>query len=251
MNLKSILRSTQSAFPFIRPWKFEAYNFGTRHFGWHVEAEFRLLAGLAPVSLALDIGGNWGQSIHALQRLARPGRIISFEPNPVLAARLQRRFAGDAAVEIRNFALSNAAGEFTLHVPRYGNYLYDGLASLKVEEARDWFTPERFAWFNPARLHIDSAIVTTATLDSLALSPAVVKIDVQGAEELVVEGGLATFDRCKPFTIMECPTARIVEQLSGVGLQAYHYHQGKLQHWEHHDSNVVFMTDAHRATLGL
>ena len=251
MKLKSVLRSVQSTVPFIRPFKFEAYNFGTRHFGWPVEPEFRLLASLPPASLALDIGGNWGQSIHALKRLARPAKIISFEPNPVLASRLQRRFAGDGSVEIRACALSNAEGEFTLYMPRYGNYLYDGLASLKYEEARDWFTAERFAWFDPARLHIDSATVKTVTLDSLGLSPAVVKIDVQGAEELVIEGGIGTFDRCKPITIMECPTASIIAQLSEIGLHAYFYDEGKLKHWEGHNSNVVFMTDQHRAALGL
>lgn len=251
MKLKSVLRSAQSTIPFIRPFKFEAYNFGTRYLGWPLEPEFRLLASLGPASLALDVGGNWGQSIYALKRTARPAKIISFEPNPVLAGRLQRRFANDGSVDIHGCALSNSRGEFTLYMPRYGNYLYDGLASLKYEEARDWFTPERFAWFDPARLSIESATVETMTLDSLALSPAVVKIDVQGAEELVVEGGIETFDRCKPITIMECPTARIVSQFSEMDLHAYFYNEGQLQHWEGHNSNVVFMTDAHRTTLGL
>lgn len=251
MKLKSILRSAQSTAPFIRPLKFDAYNFGTRHFGWPVEPEFRLLTGLAPASLALDVGGNWGQSIHALRRTARPAKIISFEPNPVLGSRLQRCFTNDGSIEIRTCALSNTEGKFTLYMPRYGGYLYDGLASLKYEEARDWFTSERFAWFDPSKLHIDSATVQTVTLDSLGLSPAVVKIDVQGAEDLVVEGGLATFDRCKPLLIMECPTRSIVTQLAGIGLHAYFYDDGKLKHWEEHNSNVVFMTDQHRAALSV
>ncbi len=66
MKLKSILRSVQSVAPLIRPVKFEVYNFGTRFFGRPLEPEFRLLSGLGPTSLALDVGGNWGQSIYAL-----------------------------------------------------------------------------------------------------------------------------------------------------------------------------------------
>jgi FkbM family methyltransferase len=251
MTLKSVLRSAQSTVPFIRPLKFEAYNFGTRVFGWPLEPEFRLLASLEPASLALDVGGNWGQSIHALKRMARPAKIISFEPNPVLARRLQRRFANDRSVEIRTCALSSADGEFELYMPWYGNYLYDGLASLKYDEARNWFTRDRFAWFDPDKLHVENATVRTVTLDSLGLAPAVIKIDVQGAEEAVVEGGMNTFDRCKPVTIMECPTAAVISRLSNVGLDAYFYDQGKLKDWKEHHSNVIFMTGEHRATLGL
>ena len=251
MKLKAILRTAQSAVPFIRPVKFEAYNLGTRLVGLPLEPEFRLLSKLERAVLALDIGGNWGQSIHALKRTAKPEGIIAFEPNPVLAARLKRRFAADRAVEIRCYALSNSEGEFNLYLPWYGNYPYDGLASLDYNEARGWFTQDTFAWFDPKKLRIETVVVKTRTLDSLDLAPDMVKVDVQGAEEMVVEGGVATFERCRPITIMESPTANIVNILSKFKLYAYFYHDGKLKDWKDRATNVVFMTDTQRRRLAL
>ncbi len=251
VGLHSFIRAAQSRAPWIRPLKFAAYNFATQHFGWHVEPEFRLLSQLAPSGLALDIGGNWGQSVLALQRMAQPSQIVSFEPNPVLAARLSRKFSSAAGVSVQQLALSDAAGSFTLYIPRYHNYIYDGLASLDRREAEGWFTPERFAGFNPARLHVDAVEVETRTLDSFGLKPEIIKIDVQGAEPLVVAGGARTFAECRPATIMECPDAAMVDCMAGFGLVAYHFDGAKLGDWRNHDNNVIFLSDEHRAKIGL
>ena len=118
MQAMRVLRSLQCYAPFVRPMKFRAYNEATKRLGWRVEPEFKYLCRLAPVGLALDIGGNWGQSIYALERTAKPARTISFEPNPVLAARLENEFSSLARVEIRSCALGNVAGEFDLFVPQ-------------------------------------------------------------------------------------------------------------------------------------
>jgi hypothetical protein len=68
--------------------KFAFYNLATQMLGRPMEMDFRLLTRMVPVGLTLDVGGNWGQSIYALQRTVRRKRIVSLEPNPLLAARL-------------------------------------------------------------------------------------------------------------------------------------------------------------------
>lgn len=121
-GIKRQLRDLQTLAPFLRPAKFGLYNLASRRAGWFVEPEFRLLAAVAPVGLAIDIGGNWGQSVHALRRYARPRQLITVEPNPVLGKRLARIFSG-GGVSVKQVALSDSPGELTLHVPRYRNFV--------------------------------------------------------------------------------------------------------------------------------
>lgn len=236
-----ILRTLQSSVPALRPLKFSTYNWATRALGWHVEPEFKLLSQLPPARLAIDIGGNWGQSIHALKRTARPEQIVSFEPNPVLADRLRSTFRRDPTVRIEAVGLGDAAGRFELHVPRYRSFVYDGLASLDRASAQDWLNAERMAWFDPDKLSIDQFEVEVRTLDSFKLSPDIVKIDVQGLELAVVKGGIETFRRSLPITIVEAPVDELVFLLGELGLEPYGYKAGKLVRGDRSGTNTVFV----------
>jgi len=118
-QLKRQLRYAQTWFPLLRGAKFSAWNFATRRLGWKIEPEFRLLPHLPQCDLAIDVGGSWGQSILALKRWARPRRVLSFEPNPELVARLQRRYCDDPSVEIEAMALGLREGPYELLIPSY------------------------------------------------------------------------------------------------------------------------------------
>ena len=71
-----------------------------------------------------------------------------------VCARLQRVFANDRRVEIRALGLSDRAGAATLYTPVYRRWVFDGLASLSREAARDWLDPSRLFWFDPAQLRV-------------------------------------------------------------------------------------------------
>lgn len=245
-----VLRSLQSRMPFIRPLKFGLYNAATRSLGWHIEPEFKLLGRMAPITLAVDIGGNWGQSIWALRRIAKPSRIISFEPDAYLANRLRRTFANDPSVCIYACAIAERPGSFPLYTPKYRNFIYDGLASLNREEAEGWLT-KRMAAFDPAQLSIMEQTVEVKTLDSFDLVPDVVKIDVQGAEYQAVKGGIETFRRATPVTIVESPSPALVELFSTLGMSAYAFVRGALkQDWKN-STNVLFLSPQRRRELKL
>lgn len=249
--MKRQLRNLQTFFPFIRSAKFGTYNAATRYLGARIEPEFRMLAAYPAGGVALDIGGNWGQSILAFQRMARPSKIISFEPNQVLAQRLVRVFGKDPKVVIHSCALSDEQGEFDLYVPQYRNYVYDGLASLDEEEARGWLNPQRMTAFDPDKLHVSKQNVPVKLLDSFGLNPDFVKIDVQGAELSVVKGGIETFRKNQPVAIIEGPCQELVALLDSIGLKAYRLHEGKLDDAWMHASNSVFLSDKRRAEMGL
>jgi len=249
--LKRILRTLQTYAPGVRPLKFGLYNAMTRHLGWHVEIDFKLLSRLPKVQLAVDIGGNWGQSIEALKRTARPAKIVSFEPNPILGARLSSVYANDAGVRIERCGLGDQAGGFTLHVPKYNGFIYDGLASLDEAEAKNWLNPQSMAWFDPKKLTLDTYDVPIRTLDSYGFTPDIVKIDVQGLEPQVVRGGLETFRRAQPVTIIETPDAELVAQLAQLGLDAYRWTGERLVAGDTGGLNTLFLSKDRVRQLGV
>ncbi|WP_309141081.1 FkbM family methyltransferase [Novosphingobium sp. G106] len=248
-KMYSFLRDAQSHFPFLRPLKFNTYNLGTRLFGMRIDDEFRLLSRMK-VGLALDIGANWGQSVWALKHVAKPQRIVCFEPNSGLFGRLDRTFRDDATVQVENCALSDQPGSFDLYIPRYRNYVYDGLASLSYDEARLWLNSDRVADFKPHLLHVEQEKVAVRTLDPYGFDPDVVKIDVQGAELLVVKGGIETFRRNQPLMIVEAPSTELVELLAGMGMKAYHFDGKTLSADWAKSKNTVFLSDARRQEIG-
>lgn len=238
---KRYLRFLQSQAPFIRPAKFGFYNWCTSYLGWNVETELKMLARVAPAGVALDIGGNWGQSIFGLKRYAKPELIVSFEPNPILSTRLQRKFAGHADVRVEACALGEITGTFDLFVPRYQGYVYDGLASLDEKTAREWLNPSRMAWFDPGKLKVDRHTVEVRPLDAFDLKPAVAKIDVQGLELAVVKGGLNTFQRYRPITIVERPEPDLVKLFSELGMLPYRWDGTRLLPGDTEGLNTVFL----------
>ncbi|MES2302294.1 MAG: FkbM family methyltransferase [Pseudomonadota bacterium] len=243
------LRDLQTHFPSLRSAKAAVYNAATRHLGWFADPEFRLLARLAPVGLAIDIGGNWGQSVHALKRYARPARIVTIEPIPALAHRLEAEFAGDSSVEVLDIALGPVRGRQLLHIPKYRNYSYDGLASLDHSAAAGWLTSDRMARFDPCLMQVESCEVAIEPLDALGLSPDVIKIDVQGFEAQVLMGAAETVRRSQPVIIVERPYDAFIHIAGKLGLRPYGWDGRKLVAGDLTRKNTMFLTERHVSLL--
>lgn len=250
-TIKRELRDLQTLAPFIRNAKFSAYNAGARLAGMFVEPEFKLLSRLPPGGLALDIGGNWGQSVVALKKYARPDKIVTFEPNPILAARIARIYANNPDVDVQQVALSEEKGEFSLYIPRYRQFVYDGLASLDRDEAEKWLNDERMARFDPAKLAIQACEVKVTNLDSFNFSPDIIKIDVQGLEESVARGGIETIRRSRPLMIVEAPTDGFIELAAQAGLTAFRWDGSRLLEHDSTGTNTIFLSPERRQALGL
>lgn len=244
-QLRRQLRDLQTHLPILRDLKFDFYNAATRHLGLFADPEFRLLARIAPIGLAIDVGGNWGQSVAALQKFARPRRIVTIEPIPSLATRLRRIFAHDATVEVLELALGETAGLATIHVPRYRNYIYDGIASIDRDFAESWLNSYRMARYNPARLTVDSIAVQIERLDALALKPDLIKIDVQGLEPQVVFGGLETIAAHRPMILVERPEESLVLVLARFGLLPFGWDGKRLCAGDLSRTNCLFLSPRH------
>ena len=250
-GLKRQLRATQTYFPFMLPLKFKATNFCTRRFGMFIDRDFFALSRLQPVGLALDIGGNWGQSIEALKFCCRPREIVTFEPNLKLAHHLAKRFSRESSVRVEARALAEEAGRMRFHIPHYRGWTFDGLASLDRTEASDWLDTRRMARFDPAKVRIEEQEVEVRRLDDYGFAPDVVKIDVQGAEHAVVRGGIEMFREYRPATIVEAPSCELVAEFADLGMAPYYFDGEKL--WDHSGGgwkNTLFLTREQAERVG-
>ncbi|HQT79182.1 MAG: hypothetical protein B7Z80_17055 [Rhodospirillales bacterium 20-64-7] len=204
-----------------------------------------------PDWLLLDVGANYGQSASSM-RLAQPrARIISYEPNTELAARITALFHNDPAIEVRPFGLSDRAGLFTLYIPYYGNFAYPGLASLNEDEARSWLSPETLFFFKASRVRITPIQCRVITLDSEQLAPSFIKIDVQGAEYEMLQGSRQTLQRHQPVLLIESPgrDERIGRLLESLGYREFAYEGDRFLQKKSEGTNSFFLTDAKQAML--
>ena len=190
------------------------------------EPEFEVLEKLdfANGECALDIGGNRGQSIDAIRLYRTDTPIFCFEPNPELAERLEEQFSEDANISILAHGLSEEEDEVALYIPYYGDYMFDGLASIDRAEARDWLSAKTLVGFDENKLRIRELSIALKSMDSLNLKPGFVKIDVQGAEAAVIAGAASTIAAYKPVFLVETGlNEELITQMEHLGYRAFNY----------------------------
>jgi FkbM family methyltransferase len=145
-----------------------------------------LVFALRSDSSCVDVGAHEGIWLEELRRVAPRGRHLAYEPLPHLARDLAERFP---EMDVRNAALSNRNGETTfVHVRDLPGY--SGL------RRRDY----------PREVDAETITVRTERLDDALpedFVPALIKVDVEGAERLVVEGALETIRRHRPIVVFE------------------------------------------------
>jgi len=218
--------------------------------GARIDPDFQILAHYPHLRCTVDIGGNWGQSIHAIRRLLPQAQVISFEPNPVLSERLGRSFSRDGKVAVHNLALSSQPGNMELYVPVYREFIYDGLASLNYDEAINWLNSDRMASFDSKNLRVLSFQVNVEVLDNLDIAPDFIKIDVQGHEIEVLKGSKKALLN-DPLILLEGVTEEIVDYLGSFGMKPYAFDQNTLISGAIDQNNTIFMSEKNLALGGL
>jgi FkbM family methyltransferase len=146
----------------------------------------RLLAfTLQADSNCIDIGANHGAVLAEICRVSPAGRHVAFEPLPHLCSALREAFPN---VDIHQAALSNRAGEADF---AYVHGPSDGWSGLL-------FRPPP----SGSQADVEHIDVRLEVLDPDYV-PALVKIDVEGAEQQVIEGAVSTVRRHRPVVIFE------------------------------------------------
>lgn len=168
-----------------------------------------LSAQLKPGQSALDIGANIGYLSHVMaMAVGAEGRVISFEPHPVIHERLVMSIAENRLRQCttHNVALGEVSGtgalEFGLDGANFGGMRLHGVN------------------VNPGTRTVS---VPTRRLDDL-LDPGqrvdFVKIDVEGNEPLVFRGGEGFFRTQRPVIMSEI-LGRSLHEIHGIDAAAY------------------------------
>lgn len=144
---------------------------------------------LAPGDTFIDVGANSGFfTLLAASRVGSAGRVLSFEPVPSMRKRLLENISLNAMsnVQVHEVALSNSEGVLPLFEGPEG---HKGISSLR---------------------HIESSTATievkTQPLDAFGNTLSAVKlikIDVEGAEQLVLEGMANILNCHHPYIVIE------------------------------------------------
>ena len=141
---------------------------------------------LSARSNCIDVGAHSGDVLREMVRCAPHGCHIAYEPLPHLNQELVRNFP---QVDVRLAALSNRSGE-------------SSFTHVKSNPGYSGFRERTY----PGEERLEVITVRVEPLDtSLALDyvPTLIKIDVEGGEQQVIEGAIRTIVTHRPVIIFE------------------------------------------------
>jgi FkbM family methyltransferase len=145
----------------------------------------------------LDIGAHYGYfTLLASELVGENGIVLSFEPTSKSFSLLQENTARLRNVKAQQKAISNSLEPIVF-------YEFPNLHSEYNTSDITQFENEK--WFNnsmPTKVEVETITIDSITKDSL-FNPQIIKIDVEGAEYNVINGGLSFFKANSPQIVME------------------------------------------------
>ena len=173
---------------------------------WEPESWLAIRSHLRPGDTFVDVGAHIGyHSLKAAAVVGPSGRVIAVEPNARTVRELQDniRESGAESIIVQPVACSDTEGSIELFVAPRAN---TGQTSLSRQNA------------SQAGSAVESYRVRARPLDAVIRESGVsrvdvIKIDVEGAELLVLKGAQGTIARYRPLLIVEI----VDEQLKAMG----------------------------------
>lgn len=176
-------------------------------------------------SVVFDVGAYIGVYTLKAARIARAGQVHAFEPDPRSAHRLSEAItsSGIRNVHLHTCAVGDRAGEMQMRLPDY-----PPMSSLQPAAGPPTESGDAEA---------EMITVPVCTLDEHCRATGVqqvdlLKIDVEGAEMLVLQGASALITACRPEMLIELhpaqsrsfghPVEKVVDHLHALGYRLFH-----------------------------
>ena len=198
--------------------------------------------------LFLDVGASIGQSALSFRVFNRKAPILSIEALPSHRGDLEFVQRTIPRFDYRIAAAAAEGGTATLYVPVWKGYELPAESSLRREDAVAVLDRLRAEGASGDALRLDEVEVERRRLDELELTPAFVKIDVEGAELGVVRGLWETLAAHRPVMMVERSDSvgELAGLLAPLGYSPFAYDQRRdvLRSFDGQDSlNVFFLTE--------
>jgi len=165
-----------------------------------------LLRFLRPRMVFLDVGAHIGEYASMGAKLVAPGRVHAFEPIPGVFSLLQRSLAlnGLDNVRLNACAVSDKDGEEQFSVLREPSF-----SSLTRGVRPDAFPPENIVVRSVRLDTYWSEVMNKGRID-------LIKLDIEGAELLALEGASDLLESTSPVLIVECQPLNLARFGHGV-----------------------------------
>ncbi|MGE3808556.1 MAG: FkbM family methyltransferase [Gemmataceae bacterium] len=178
-----------------------------RHRGYWWEGRRREQEALEAVSRIVkpgdnvfELGGHIGYITMLLSKLAGPkGRVVVFEPSPDNLKYLRSNVVGLSNTEVVDKAVSSETGQVTLYE--------EGLSGQNNSIVSDYEIFDAVRSNSGLQIEVKPRQVACTTVDDeasqRAMAPSFMKIDIEGAELLALQGALRTLDEARPVIMIE------------------------------------------------
>ena len=170
---------------------FRLYTFGTLGYENEDKLVRFLIKNIQPADIFYDIGASYGFYTYLVSEFVTEGEVHAFEPLPLALHFLQYNTRGNARCVLNNCVLSDQDG-FRTFYQGYPSTVSSTMLE-KVAETNVWNAYQKTE-------------VISKTLDSYVehnKKPTLLKIDTEGAEELIIKGGRNFFSKNNPTVVME------------------------------------------------
>ena len=203
---------------------------------WEPQTTRELLRHLHAGGTFVDVGAHVGwYTLQAARAVGPRGHVIAVEPNPEILPQLRdniRASGVGAFVVVAPVACSDSETTLTLYAASRANTGETSLSAINAGQAKG-----ATASYSVRARRLDDIVkeAHTGRVDA-------VKIDVEGAEFLVLKGAAETLDRDKPVVSLEL----VDEQLKALGssvaeVTAFMRSHGYAPATERHELNVIFV----------
>jgi len=225
----------------LRPLGIQLQRIPTKEKVAEIERRKTLWLRKMEIKTILDIGANSGQFAKRIHEIFPEAKLYSFEPIRDCYEDLVNNFEGVQQFHAFNLALGNETGEVEMHRSEYSPS-----SSLRP-------MAELHKTSFPFTKNEISETIKVVKLDNVASqieikTPLLIKIDVQGFEDKVIEGGRETFSKAD-IVITELSVEELYEgqklfdgiynMLKGLGFK----YRGNYEQLHHPDDGRVLQMD--------
>ncbi len=156
-----------------------------------------LINNLGKADSFIDVGAHYGYfTLLGSKLVCKNGNIYSFEASPTTYKVLSKNSRNKTNVKIFNLAVSDEVSSLKFY--EFPN-LYSEYNTLEIEQFRNenWFSE-----YKSKEVYVQSVILDDFLLDE-KVYPKIIKIDVEGAENKVINGLGNYLSKNSPFIAME------------------------------------------------